>query len=317
MLERLLGVGGFAAVYRAQCADGSHAAVKILTSDAPRAAKRFAREAAVMRSLPPSPHLVSYRGQGRTSDGSAFLAMEYVAGPTLSTVLKSRRRLPRDEACLVLYQVALALQSLHRYGIVHRDLKPNNLLIDPDGLVKLFDFGLVLDSQGLLRLFEQEDILSGDAFAENLEKGTVAGTPEYMAGEQFYGVFRRGVDRRGVGPEADVFSAGVILFRVLTGSLPLAFVRGPGRLDTKRVKQYLKERAQQIEFGLSRPEVIDEALWSIVMRTLSTDPTRRQPDSRALADDLYGYLTRGTGTCLFDEPSTLVSPALGPEFGDF
>jgi serine/threonine-protein kinase len=295
-LDRLLGVGGFAAVYHARRFDGTEAAVKILLSDAKQAIKRFNREIKVMQSLPESPMLVKYIGRGMTDDERPFLVMEYVGGPTLAQSMRTRPFLPPDEAAVVLYQIALALEALHRFGIVHRDVKPNNVLMAPDGLVKLFDFGLVLDAEGMLKLFEEEDILEGFDFSENIERGAIAGTPEYMAPEQFTASQGGGNPVGNLTPATDIFSAGVILYRILTGELPLPMRRGNRPLTTKAVKRYLRERSRMLERRLTRPPHVDRALWSIVFRALSTDPADRQPNSKALSSDLFGYMVLGTGT---------------------
>lgn len=311
-LDRLIGLGGFAAVYHARRFDGSEAAVKILLSSAVQAAKRFNREIKVMESLPNSPHLVKYLNQGVTPGGRPFLVMEFVNGPTLARGLQLEPTLPHDEAAVVLYQIALALQSIHRYGIVHRDVKPNNVLMSPDGLIKLFDFGLVLDSDGMLRLFEEEDILEGTDFAEDIEKGAIAGTPEYMAPEQFLSAVKRDGSAGHVGPPTDVFSLGVILYRLVTGRLPFPMRRGPKPLTTSDVMSYLKTRARALELGLERPEEVGPALWSIIVRAMANAPAERQPDSQALSKDLYGYMTLGTGTRVPEAAPTQIVTGYDP-----
>lgn len=311
-LDRLLGVGGFAAVYHARRFDGSEAAVKILLSDAKQAIKRFNREIKVMQSLPESPMLVRYVDRGITDDERPFLVMEYVGGPTLAQNMRARSFLPPDEAAVVLYQLALALEALHRFGVLHRDVKPNNVLMAPDGLVKLFDFGLVLDAEGMLKLFEEEDILDGFEFSEDIERGAIAGTPEYMAPEQFTVSQRGGNPVGNLTPATDVFSVGVILYRLLTGKLPLPMRRGKRPLTTKVVKKYLLERSRTIERRLHRPPHVDRALWSIVMRSLCTDPSARQPNSKALSTDLFGYMVLGTGTRRQDGEATQVTVGVVP-----
>jgi eukaryotic-like serine/threonine-protein kinase len=310
-LDRLLGLGGFAAVYHARRFDGTEAAVKILLSDQDQASKRFFREIKVMQSLPESPMLVSYLGRGSTDDERPFLVMEYVDGPTLAQGMRTRPFLPQDEAAVVLYQIALALEALHRYGIVHRDVKPNNVLMAPDGLVKLFDFGLVLDAEGMLKLFEEEDILAGAEFAEDIERGAIAGTPEYMAPEQFLVALSGDSPVGQLTSSTDIFSVGVILYRLITGKLPHPLRRGRGALTTRIVMQYMKERAAAIK-ALKRPPQVDRALWSIVMRALQGQPRARQHDSKALSAELFGYLVLGTGARQQDGSTTQVTVAARP-----
>lgn len=310
-LDRLLGVGGFAAVYHARRFDGAEAAVKILLSDDEQAAKRFSREIKVMQSLPESPMLVNYLGQGRTHDGRPFLVMECVDGPTMAKGMRGRPYLPQNEATVITYQLTLALEALHRFGIVHRDVKPNNVLLAPDGLVKLFDFGLVLDAEGMLRLFEEEDILAGADFSEDIERGAIAGTPEYMAPEQLT-VALSGESPMGIlGSSADVFSVGIILYRLLLGRLPFPMRRGKGKMTAQRVRAYMDQRTEEIN-RLRRPPQTDPALWSIVTRALCAAPQDRQPDSKALSADLYGYLVLGSGTRRQDGEATQITAGIFP-----
>jgi len=309
-LDRVIGRGGFAAVYHARRFDGAEAAVKILLLESERARKRFVREIKVMQSLPASPHLVGYVAHGSTWDGRPFLAMDYVPGMTLAQKQREEGVLPERDACVVAYQVALALQALHCYGIVHRDVKPTNVLLCQGGVVKLFDFGLVLDSEGLLRLFEEADILQGSDFAEDLEEGIVAGTPQYMAPEQFFWAIEKDVGAPPVTAAADVFSVGVMLHRLLVGRLPLELDKKSRPSTPRKVMAFLMERSGRIDAGLDCPDGVEEPLWSIVHRALASQPGQRQPHSRALADDLWGYLTEGTGPASLDEPTTEVSPSL-------
>lgn len=306
-LDRILGIGGFAGVYHARRFNGTEAAIKILLSEDPQAIKRFNREIKVMQSLPESPHLVRYIGHGETEDERPFLAMEYVRGQTLSQKLKAQPQVFQEKAAVVLYQISLALQALHRYGIVHRDVKPNNVLMEEGGVVKLFDFGLVLDSEGMLKLFEEEDILAGRDFAEDIERGAIAGTPEYMAPEQFSSALNGGTPMGKLTPATDIFAVGVILFRLLTGHLPLKIHRKGRPVSSKDIKKYMRERTRIIRKGLPKPECTDNALWSILSRALSEHPSSRQPNSQALSSELDGYLTLGTGTRYQEEIATQVT----------
>jgi len=157
-VDRYVGSGAFATVLHAVRDDGAEAAVKVCVTQDPDAETRFAREIKVMRAMPRSPHLVEYLAHGHTGDGRSFLAMEYVPGPTLADGIAVRPRMSPEHAVVLVYQLARALRPLHGCGIVHRDLKPANVLLHPSGLVKLFDFGLVLDADGILQLFEAEDL---------------------------------------------------------------------------------------------------------------------------------------------------------------
>jgi serine/threonine protein kinase len=245
-----------------------------------------------MESLPSSPHLVAYKSHGTTPEGRLFLAMEYVPGPTLADGLRTRPVLAPVEAAACVGQIALALQTLHRFQIVHRDLKPSNVLLAKDGLVKLFDFGLVLDTQRMLRMFEEEGLpaLRGRDFAEEIERGIVVGTPEYMAVEQFEDAKAGEGDRRQTCLASDVFSAGVILYRLITGRVPFPMRFRGKKPATKEIVDYLQFRTKITTLDLTAPPEIDGALWNILSRALSNVPWMRQPNGKALADELFGYL---------------------------
>jgi serine/threonine protein kinase len=288
-VDRPIGKGAFAIVYHAITQDGDEAAIKISRIDEKAATFRFNREVKVMESLPASPHLVKYKSHGKTQEGRLFLAMEFVPGPTLADGLRTRPILSPEEAAACVGQIALALQTLHRFDIVHRDLKPSNVLLASDGLVKLFDFGLVLDSQRMLRMFESQDILRGQDFAEEIERGIVVGTPEYMAVEQFEDAKASGRSRQTC-PASDVFSAGVILYRLITGRVPFPMRYRSSKPTTKEIVDYLEWRTRITALDLVCPPNVDGALWNILSRALSTTPWLRQRDGKALADELFNYV---------------------------
>jgi serine/threonine-protein kinase len=298
-IDRALGKGAFAIVYHATSEDGAEVAVKMPLTEEPAALFRFTREIKVMESLPASPNLIEYRTHGRTSDGRLYLAMEFVGGPTLADGLRSRAALAPVEAAAGVGQVALALQSLHRFEIVHRDLKPSNVLIAPDGLIKLFDFGLVLDMQGMLRMFETRDILAGQDIAEKIERGIVVGTPEYMAIEQFEDARAGGRRGQATCPASDVFSAGVILYRLITGEVPFPLYCADDRPTAKEIIDYLEWRSTVSSVDLEPPAEVDGPLWDVICRALESAPSRRQPDGKALADELFVYLTSRRETVAF------------------
>lgn len=306
-LDTVIGRGAFASVFHAWTGEQDEVAVKILRAHERLAEVRFIREIKVMQSLPESPHLVSFKGTGTLPDGSPFLAMEFVDGPTLRDGMRARQIFSPDEAAVIVYQIALALQPLHTYGVVHRDLKPSNVLMAPDGTVKLFDFGLVLDSHGMLKLFEEEDILIGCDFAEDIEKGIIVGTPEYMGIEQFDDAHLEEQDDRETSPSSDVFSAGVILYRLITGCFPFPMKLAGKRPTRNDLMSYLRLRSSVTEIDLWRPPQVDAALWSIMARALDRNPWARQPDSAALGDELFGYMTEGTGTSKIGAPATVLS----------
>jgi predicted Ser/Thr protein kinase len=192
-------------VYEArEASSGRRVALKVLPEDLaadPSFVRRFHREAKVLAALS-HPHVVEVLEQGEDG-GRLWFAMEYVRGENL------RRRveggpLPPTEAVRIAAEVATALAYAHGQGVVHRDLKPENVLLDEDGRVRLVDFGLS-------RLRAPE---APEATTRLTRTDVILGTYEYMAPEQ-----RRG--ERDLDGRADLFALGVILYEMLTGTLPL------------------------------------------------------------------------------------------------
>jgi eukaryotic-like serine/threonine-protein kinase len=190
--------GGMATVYLATDTRlDREVALKVMHADLARDAEfvdRFIGEAKSVARLSHQ-NIVAVYDQG--SDGhSLYLAMEYVPGPTLRALLRERRWLPWTEALALMEPILAALAAAHQAGIVHRDVKPENVLISPDGRVKVVDFGLARAS----------------AAVGNTRAGVIIGSVAYIAPEQVTGA---PTDAR-----TDVYSAGVMLFEMLTGRQP-------------------------------------------------------------------------------------------------
>jgi serine/threonine-protein kinase len=158
--------------------------------------ERFMREADLAGRLD-SPHLVKIRGTGKTTDGSPYIAMEFLRGEDLSALLRREKTLELPGVLEMVAQIARGLSVAQESGIVHRDLKPQNVFLAKSGeggkVWKLLDFGVAAFAHG-----------SGE-----LTRGAAVGTPNYMSPEQAQG---KSVDHR-----SDVFSLGVIAYRALTG----------------------------------------------------------------------------------------------------
>ncbi|GEM_PF-2676035 len=245
-LNRLLARGGFAEVWEAeQISLGRRVAAKILRHehlDHPQMVQLFEQESRVLARLN-HPNLVQVIDRGASEQGPYFV-MEFVEGQTFQELI-SRGTLGRERALSILLQTARGLAYAHRNGIVHRDIKPANVLVGRSGQIKLSDFGIAAVKAAADKT--EED----DAGTNRRALGTRA----FMAPEQ-----RTSFDD--VGPEADVYSLGVILHRIITGKLP----EGPGRV-AKGVR-------------------IPERLLPIIEKALASSPGRRHPHAGAFREAL-------------------------------
>jgi serine/threonine-protein kinase len=266
-LLRFLGSGGMGEVYEAEHVTvGKRVAIKCLWpsywQDAEHV-ERFEREARVA-SIVRSPHVVDVLDAGTLEDGAPFLTMELLEGTTLATELATAGRMSVDRALSILRQLATGLAATHAAGIIHRDLKPENVFLVADRdreLVKILDFGV--------------SKFRRDASAQDLTRtGTAIGTPSYMSPEQSEGM--RDVDVR-----ADVWSLGVILFRMLTGELPFVAENYP-RLLIKIVGDDPAPRARSLAPEISRD------LDAIIARCLEKAPAGRFASMTELLSALPG-----------------------------
>ena len=197
-----LGAGAFGEVFRARDSVlGRDVAVKRIRLDAfvepaqlEDVKQRFLREAQVASRLR-HPNIVTTHDIVATPVTS-FIVMELVEGKTLQTVLQERVRLPLQETITLLAQAAAALDHAHANQVIHRDVKPANIMIEPGGHVKVMDFGIAKSEAG------------GNLTAT----GSIMGTPNYMSPEQAKGLK--------VGPRADLFSLGCVLYECLSGQKP-------------------------------------------------------------------------------------------------
>ncbi|MFN0079343.1 MAG: serine/threonine-protein kinase [Prosthecobacter sp.] len=196
-----LGTGGMGTVVKARHKLlGRLVAIKTLRAELshdPLFARRFQKEAQALAAIH-HPNVVAIHDFGEAADGTLFLVMEHVEGPTLRRKLK-RGPLAMDEALPLIRQICKGLEQAHKAGIVHRDLKPENILIGADGLPRVADFGLAVTHA------------APNAFASFA--GGPAGTLTYMAPEQK-------VPGGAVTPATDVFALGLIIYEILSGHVP-------------------------------------------------------------------------------------------------
>ena len=199
---------------------------------------------------------------GRDGDPpTPFFSLEFVQGGSLDRKLAGTPRSARYAAELV-QTLARTIHYAHREGIIHRDLKPANVLLTPDGTPKIADFGLA-------KLLDRVS-------AQTTESGHIFGTPSYMAPEQADGACRQ------IGPAADVYALGAILYEVLTGRPPF------------RAESLLTTLRQVVNDDPAPPDVLQpnvpRDLATVCLKCLNKDPRRRYGDAGLLADDLARYL---------------------------
>lgn len=306
-IERFVGSGAFAYVYQAVSPTGMTCAVKIQYNLVADAKTRFEREIKVLREIPPNDYLVKYYADGKTDEGYPYLIMEYVDGMTLKEALKRRRVWPIRECCDLILQLCDAFGGLHQLGIVHRDVKPDNIMLTRSHQVKLMDLGLIKDAQGLLKLLESDDVMEGRAFAENLDKGVLAGTPEYMAPEQFSDPSLNDESLAKTDTWTDVYSLGLIFYEMLVGKKLFVFNPPPNASQNEFAKAllgFLTERTNQKDDDILIPQNVPYPLWTVIARALHADPTMRQHNASEFADDLRRYLTTGEGVAEQDSDKT-------------
>lgn len=203
-LIEILGEGGMGTVYRAVHVHlHKTVALKIMKSDRsgnPQAVSRFEREMKAIGRLE-HPHIVRALDAGEQR-GVYFLVMEFIEGIDLDQMIRSLGPLPLADACEIARQAALGLAHAHEHNLVHRDVKPSNLMLAPDGHVKVLDLGLAQFQQSV------------DGGQELTLDGQMIGTLLYMSPEQLAG--GKNIDHR-----SDIFSLGVTLYCLLAGGLPL------------------------------------------------------------------------------------------------
>ena len=263
-LFEILGRGGMGVVYRARQKSlnrivalkmilaGGHAGEELLA--------RFRAEAEAVGRLQ-HPNIVQIHEVGEY-DGRPCFALEFVDGGSLAQKLAGTPQPAQGTAALVAV-LATAMHVAHQRGIVHRDLKPANVLLTPDGTPKIADFGLAkqLDDDG-----------------GQTQSGAIMGTPNYMAPEQAAG------RNREIGPPADVYALGAILYEMLTGRPPF---KGGTVWDTLEQVRY-QEPVPPSRLQLKIPRDLE----TICLKCLQKEPARRYASALDLADDLRRFLDR-------------------------
>jgi serine/threonine protein kinase len=256
--------GGMGAIYRGRHRDsGQIVAIKIMPSHMasnPVLLQRFEQEfrAASRLNHPNIVRALDYNDSGPTP----YLVMEFVEGESLGQKIEREGRLPEADAIRLIAQVAQGLHRAHKQGLIHRDVKPDNILVQPDGVAKLADLGLVKESESDLNL---------------TKTGRGLGTPHFMAPEQFRNAKNAGV-------RCDIYSLGATLYQMVTGELPF---RSSGPLDAfmKKMNNELTPPRKLV------PGLSERTDWAI-LRAMSADPNGRPASCREFVEDLTGRSTR-------------------------
>jgi serine/threonine protein kinase len=259
-LTHLIARGGMAQVYRAMDRQLERpVALKVLFPELSvdrTFVERFRREAQAAANLS-HPNIVPVFDWGE-DDGSYFIVMEYVEGRPLSAVLRDPQRMPPRQIATIGAGVAAALAFAHRHGVVHRDVKPGNVLITPDGDVKVTDFGIA-------RAMNTEESLT--------QTGAVMGTAAYFSPEQAEG---KGVDSR-----SDIYSLGVVLYEMAVGRPPFTG-DSPVAVASKHV------RDQPVLPRQANPSV-PPALEAVIMKAMAKNPDDRYGSAEELRADLLRF----------------------------
>ncbi len=251
VMHGLLGEGAMGRVFSAtDSRSGRLVAVKRIKARFSRdraVMTRFLREAEAVSRLS-HPGLVAVLGQG-----DDYVAMELVEGESLEARLARLGRLESRDAMRVLQEVGAALDYIHARGVVHRDVKPSNLLLLPDGRVKITDFGIAHLS-----------------WAPMTRSGEVIGTPAFMAPEQ--------ITTGDVSPATDVYALGLVAFEMLTGTRPFR-----GRSYAELLMRVIDAPPASVrDFEPSLPPAVDQ----VMARALAKDPRARFASASALVEAL-------------------------------
>ena len=263
-IDRLLGRGGMCAVYLAHRADGQfeqQVAIKLI--DLPLATdffrERFRQERQILAGLQ-HPLIARLQDGGVTPEGDLYLAMEYVAGVPIHRYC-DELKLSAPQRLALFKSVCSAVQFAHQNLVVHRDIKPDNILVAQDGTPRLLDFG----TAKLL-----SPTLAGDR-GEFTRQGYQSFTPQYASPEQVLG--------DPITTASDTYSLGVLLYLLLTGTLPYELKE----FTTAEMVRVICQEAPK------RPQ-LDLDLTAILMKALRKEPQERYRTTQEMADDIQAYL---------------------------
>ena len=253
----LLGEGGMGRVYKAWDRDLEKViALKTIRGEHasnPEVLKRFKQELLLARKITHK-NVIRIHDMGEAG-GVRFFTMEYIPGDSLKERIEKLGKIPAQQAVPMAKQILGALEEAHEQGVVHRDLKPQNIMIDQEGMLHIMDFGIARSAQDTSGL---------------TATGTIMGTPDYMSPEQVKGEKADG--------QADLFSFGVILYEMLTGTLPY-------QADTTAAKVMMR-LSKKPTAPREIHEQIPKYLESIVLKCLEVDRELRYRNAREVLEDI-------------------------------
>jgi serine/threonine-protein kinase len=265
-IDEKIGEGTTGTIYKATHLQlQAPVAIKLMRKDLvnnPTAIERFRREAYAAMKIR-HPNAIAVTDFGITSDDLVYVVMEFLIGTSLSERLKEKPRLGLLEANNIIQQICAVLNVAHKRGIVHRDLKPDNIFLhkeDGQEIVKVVDFGIA-------KLIQ---VLDGISASDLTGMGSVIGTPHYISPEQ--------CTARAVDPRSDIYSVGIILYRILTGILPFD---GPNSIAVI-YKQVTEMPIPLYEVCPDIPPLLN----AVVAHALEKDPDKRPQDITTLAREL-------------------------------
>jgi len=291
-IEKLLGVGGMGKVYRAtQLSLDKPVVLKLLHAHYAHdetLVARFHREARAASRLnhPNSINIIDF---GQDDDGTLFMAMEFLHGRDLFTVLQTESPVPEDRVARIVRQVCSALAEAHNQGVIHRDLKPENIMVEDrphqKDFVKVLDFGIakIQDPEG-------KDTRTLTA------QGMVCGTPEYMAPEQARGEI---LDAR-----TDVYAIGVLMYQLVTGQLPFQADNAIG-IVTKHIVEKPRPLRETAPDRAISPE-----MEAIVLRCMAKKREERFQNILELSDALEPIALRGSVGRAVSAPSSPLTDSM-------
>lgn len=259
IIQDKIGTGGMAIVYRGiDNRLGRPVAIKTMLPQYaadPSFAARFKQEAQAAAALQ-SPFIVSVYDWGKDND-TYFIAMEYLRGTDLKSGVRKHGALDCKKVAQIGSQIAQALSVAHRHDIIHRDIKPQNIMVQPDGNIKVMDFGIARAKNSHLTT-----------------DNSVLGTAHYVSPEQTQG--------KPLGPTTDIYSLGIVMYEAATGVVPFD--------GDDAISVALKQVNEQPVPPSARNPRVDQALERIILKCMQKDPKNRFQTAEEVFKVLRDYL---------------------------